>query len=202
MGHVYPATMTVHLLVCLRGMHRFCVCFCCCNETFCVYFCCCSETFCVYFCCCNETFCVYFWCCNETFCVFSCCCNETFCVYFCCCNQTLLLLSYDFFWFTFVAMLRSKMQRSKRRRVSSRRSNDAAKAPRSRSQLRKHWLALGSLNATRDRIMQYKKADGTLPHKLHQMLEDIKKRSARIQDKIERKPTVADVSCLLVSLCM
>ena len=92
------------------------------------------------------------------------------------------------------------------RRCSRKRRPDLTpcrkKKPRiARGVLQGNRLTLGTVNALRDRILQHAQPDGSLPRNLKQMLKTVQKKIVKLQSKITKKPTVADVSVCLYCLC-
>ena len=92
----------------------------------------------------------------------------------------------------------SAASRSRRRSSRVRRPDttpNKKKRPRiARGILQSHRLALGTANALRDRILQHEQQDGSLPHNMKKMLKEVQKKITKLQNKITKTPTVADVS--------
>ena len=88
------------------------------------------------------------------------------------------------------------VRRSKRRRGQEQlKDNKKKRTTRKRSQLESTRLELGKANALRDRILQHKNVDGSLPHNLRQMFKTVQKQIVKLQTRLStKKVTVADVS--------
>ena len=71
----------------------------------------------------------------------------------------------------------TRRRRKRRRGKEQLKNNNKKRTARKRSQLEKSRLELDKVNALRDRILQHKKGDGSLPDNLRQMLNTVQKQA-------------------------